>query len=599
MSSSTKIINVLKDDSFAEILSLFKSTPSGEVIFVLPKRSKAFQKEEHFAELRGVASEVKKTVSFLSSNPEANELAEKYRFDVLLARPSAPKQSVKAKAASNSLARAASVDVVNEIESFYEHPVDNEADGYEEPVALPVRRMNEVVHADKEDQHAVKIKVSKEKSYPIQVRQEVEAEDVDEDTDEALSAVWASQDLDEEKPEVRNFFKKSASAPVVTKERTKFVMPAKRRMAYSFGGAAVVVAAFLVYFNTGSANVTINPAATDLSFQLAVAASDSTASVNTSTLTIPGQAFSVKKSVTQTFNATGSKDVAQKARGVITLSNTTSAPQSLIATTRFESGDGHIFHSLTAVVVPAAKGSTAGTAEVQVIADKIGPDYNVPAGNFTVPAFKEQGNTVKYQSITGVSKAAMHGGTSGKATVVTQDDYNKAKDLLTVQLKQAIADEAKAQTEGLKVVEGAGVSIEAPTTTASVDDAADTFSMTLTGTLKTAGFKESDLTQLLASYVNSKYQLDIVPEKLKLNYTNTTFDDTAHALHMDLAVTGPGYAKVDEHKIVNDLLGKKQAQIESYLKSVPGITSANVLLSPLWVRSVPKNSDKVHVTVSR
>ncbi len=598
MSSSTKIINVLKDDSFAEILTLFKSTPSGEVIFVLPKRSKAFQKEEHFSDLREAANEVKKTVSFLSSNPEANEYAQKYDFDVLLARATTPKKAGKVSTAKVA-SRSASVDVVNEIESFYEHPADKYEDEEEEeeaPVAMPIRRMNEVVHADKEDQHSVKIKVSKEKAYPIQVRQEVESEDIDEETDEALAEVWGTQSALEEEPVVKNFFKKT---PAIKKERAPFVLPTKRRLAYTFGGAGFVLAAFLVYFNTGSANVTINPATTDLSFQLAVVASDSTAAVNTSTLTIPGQTFTIKKTVSQTFNATGSKDVAQKARGSIVLSNTGSAPQSLIATTRFESSDGHIFRSLTAAVVPAAKGSTPGTAEVQVIADKIGADYNVPAGNFTVPAFKEQGNTAKYQSITGTSKVAMHGGTSGKATVVTQDDFNKAKDLLTVQLKQAVSDETKSQTEGLKVVNDADIVIDAPTSTASVDDAADTFTMTLGGTLKTAGFKESDLQKLLAAYVNSKYQLDIVFEKLKLDYSSTTFDDAAHALHMNLAVTGPGYAKVDENKIVADLLGKKQAQIESYLKSVPGITSANVLLSPLWVRSVPKNSDKVHVTVSR
>ena len=45
--SSTKIINVLKDDSFQEILDLFKGTSAEEVIFVLPKSARAFKKEEH------------------------------------------------------------------------------------------------------------------------------------------------------------------------------------------------------------------------------------------------------------------------------------------------------------------------------------------------------------------------------------------------------------------------------------------------------------------------------------------------------------------------------------------------------------------------
>ena len=123
--------------------------------------------------------------------------------------------------------------------------------------------------------------------------------------------------------------------------------------------------------------------------------------------------------------------------------------------------------------------------------------------------------------------------------------------------------------------------------------------MSLDGTLKTAGFKEEDLKQLISGHVANKYNLDVVAEKLTVNYSDISFDPVSNILRMTVTVSGPGFAKVDEKKILSDLLGKKQAQIESYLKSVPNITSANVLLSPVWVRSVPKNSEKVHITVSR
>ena len=483
--SSTKIINVLKDDSFAEILALFKSTPAGEVIFVLPKRSKAFQKEEHFALLREAANEVDKIASFLSSDSKINELAQQHDFEILLARASAVKPTntrlgVKIKSRSNPIS------VVNQIESFYEQPLTEEE---EKPV-----------------------------SVPIQIRHEVEEEE-------------------EEQPQV-------SVAPI-------FKRPRKRRLLYTFGSAGVILVAVLVYLNTGSAQVVINPGITQLNFQLNASAGENIASVNASTLTLPGQTFTVKKSVSQTFNATGSKDVAQKARGSITLYNKTSSAQPLIATTRFESIDGHIFHSLTSVTVPAAKNSaTPGTVEVQVIADKIGSDYNVSAGTFGIVAFKEKGDTAKYQNITGTSSAAMHGGTSGKAIVVTADDFTKAKDLLTVQLKQAISDEAKAQTAGLKVINDADITIDTPISTAVVDDAADTFTMTLNGTLKTAGFKETDLQQLIVGYVNNKYNLDILAEKLTVIYSNVKFDTTSNTLHMTVAVTGPSYTKVDEQKIL-------------------------------------------------
>ncbi|HBT80602.1 MAG TPA: hypothetical protein DEB13_01520, partial [Candidatus Yanofskybacteria bacterium] len=67
--SSTKIINVLKDDKFEEILNLFKQASAKEVIFIVPKKAKAFSRPENFATLSQEANENGKSISLLSSNP--------------------------------------------------------------------------------------------------------------------------------------------------------------------------------------------------------------------------------------------------------------------------------------------------------------------------------------------------------------------------------------------------------------------------------------------------------------------------------------------------------------------------------------------------
>src|SRR3990167_9737321 len=81
--SSTKIINVLKDDKFEELLDIVKDTDASEVVFVLPKQTKAFKSEGHFVVLADEAKDSNRSISFLCSNPEINELAKKYKFDVL------------------------------------------------------------------------------------------------------------------------------------------------------------------------------------------------------------------------------------------------------------------------------------------------------------------------------------------------------------------------------------------------------------------------------------------------------------------------------------------------------------------------------------
>src|SRR5258706_13095511 len=81
--SATKIINVLKDDSFDEILDLFRNAQAEEVIFVLPKRSKVFSKEDHFLAFASEARSNNKKVSLMSSNPATNQAGVKYGFNIL------------------------------------------------------------------------------------------------------------------------------------------------------------------------------------------------------------------------------------------------------------------------------------------------------------------------------------------------------------------------------------------------------------------------------------------------------------------------------------------------------------------------------------
>jgi len=81
--SGIKIINVLKDDTLAEILELFRQAPAGEVIFVLPKNSKVFKKEDHFAAFASEAANSGKTISILASSPGVAAMARAFKFNVM------------------------------------------------------------------------------------------------------------------------------------------------------------------------------------------------------------------------------------------------------------------------------------------------------------------------------------------------------------------------------------------------------------------------------------------------------------------------------------------------------------------------------------
>src|SRR3990167_1411857 len=96
---ATKIINVLKDDKFEELLDIVKGTDASEVVFVLPKKARAFRSEAQFVALEKEIKKGDRSVAFLCSDLEVNELAKRYNFDVLStgseSKPKASKPKLK------------------------------------------------------------------------------------------------------------------------------------------------------------------------------------------------------------------------------------------------------------------------------------------------------------------------------------------------------------------------------------------------------------------------------------------------------------------------------------------------------------------------
>ncbi|MBP9822060.1 MAG: hypothetical protein KBC81_01270 [Candidatus Pacebacteria bacterium] len=618
--SSTKIINVLKDDSFQEIMDLFKATSADEVIFVLPKSAKAFKKEDHFASLKDECRTLGKSVSFLCSSPELNEMAKKYKFDVLLARaPVSKKVSHSSKVAPHD---TGSIDVVNEIESFYAEPaidsdsisttamakeeeVEDDDFGLEEPVNE--RRLDDIFVPEVKNQHSVKVSGVKEKAIPVDVA--FDYEPTEHHALQEIRSVWSSRPSEEVAPKLAmaSWFQRSRKTlsnfiPKASSGSRRSNRPTHRVALVAMACVAVVILGIVVFVTTGKAQVTIKPASQTLDVSINVFASDSTSAVNLANLAVPGQLFNIPKSLSQDFPATGHVDVAQKARGTITVYNELTSDQQLIATTRFESSDHHIFHTLTSINVPASKTVGGklipGSKDVQVIADKAGSEYNVAVGLFTVPAFKEKGDTNKFAKIYGQSTTQFLGGTSGQSTVVTDSDLSTAKKTLTDQLTNNIKDDLNSQISGLKILNDSQIAIGDATSTSQVDAKANTFKLSLTGSLKTVGFKESDIQVLVAQYIDSQKNMTVLPEKLTIVYENPKWDDAKNGLSFTVHITGPGYSKVDKDKIVSDLLGKNDADMKAYLSSISGISSAHVSLSPFWVRSIPKSQDKVRVELS-
>jgi hypothetical protein len=661
----TKIINVLRNDSFEDILGIFNKAPAGEVIFVLPKKHKAFSEETHFSDLAEAARDSGKSVLILASNPETSAMALKYNVGVLVNEtvPSKPAKARKVKAVKAEIVEEPVVtgevadmteqkneeqeisvdsgidaDLVESDESVIqetseldphaelqvalnnddddsgdqepdddvdERQVDDEPSSWQneegtpagfehEELPLPeaqlaaaaVRRqqpksMTDIIEPPTESN--VKINVPKKFEKPLNVDVKKEKRSAIDD----IEGVWAPRPAKPVRP--------TAPPRQITSPRS---FKLSRKTTTYLGGVVVALFVIAVFMSTGSADIIIKPRTSDLDFSLKVTASDKYSLVDPGMRKIPGQLFSVNKKVEQTFQSSGERDVAQKAKGKITVYNEYgTATQTLIATTRFESSSGMIFRTLKTVTVPGTTVKngeiTPGKIDVEVIADKAGDAYNIAAGKFTIPGFKEKGDMDRYNKFYGESTETMRGGIVGKAKVVTDQDYINAKETVSKKLISDIEAELHSQASGLKILTLSAPEVKEVNSNAQPDEAADSFVVSETAEIKTIAFKESDLYDLISLYIGNLNNLMILPEKLNLEFKDVKFNKDSSTLEFNVFVKGPAYAKIDKDKIIKDLIGKDEASIKDYVKGIEGIASARVILSPFWVRKVPANQDRI------
>ncbi len=660
-SMSVKIINILKDDTFPEILELFRQASPGEVIFVLPKNSKVFRKEDHFAAFASEANGADKTISILSSSPDINSWARRYKFNVISpSKPVSPskmdtkpveKSAVLASApppadddiqdisedayqsdvpmtSDETMGIAGQDDTEDEVNPLHgmhvedaDGPVDVDADksgDTDEPTAEELSTESDLVFAPAEAVHAELTAAldsvgpqASRKTVPVSggvgkpAKLSITRPD---DSPDYIDAVWrdkVSKNAQEQPVAAKKNSKGLLSfLPRLSRPKLPSGKGLPKKITTSIMVASLVLLGSIVYLTTGSAKVSVTPVSRPLSIQpISVQASDVFSSVDANFAKIPGQMTEISKTVTREMTATGQRDVASKARGTLTVSNTFSgAPQTLIATTRFESSGGLIFRTLQTVTVPGStvKNGTVvpGTVTVQVIADKPGAQYNLPAGTFTIPAFKEKGDTERYAKFTATSDMAFTGGANGPSAVVMQADIDNAQKAATDAVIEQITTAFNEQASGLMLLDGVRPTIGEIVSSARVDDAASTVSVTVSGTLKTVAFRKEDLDTLIREIILKKEHLAVLSDKLELKYSDILFKPDLSVLVFTVSISGTGYAPVDQDAIIHDVLGMKGDEIRNYFRSREGVESAAVTLSPFWVRSVPKNAEKVHLEVN-
>ncbi|MFZ2770129.1 MAG: hypothetical protein WAZ50_03330 [Minisyncoccia bacterium] len=295
--------------------------------------------------------------------------------------------------------------------------------------------------------------------------------------------------------------------------------------------------------------------------------------------------------------ASGEEKVSIKANGKAVVYNNTDTVVKLIRNTRFQAVDGKIFRILADISVPAKKGTTPGSLEVNLYADVAGVEYNIGLTDFTVPGLK---GDPKYSKVYARSKTAMTGGFVGVRKQVSDTDLAKAKATLEVTLKSELMLQAKAQVPADFILYPNLIVInysDLPQTSPKAD------SVTLNEQADFYGvmFKRSDLNNYLAQkkasqgIIVSVEIVDLASLDATLQKQSTQDFIKAEQISFELSGNARAVAIVPVENLKKDLVGSNKSDLASSLIKYPSIDNANVKIHPFWKNSFPTNVNDIKI----
>lgn len=298
-----------------------------------------------------------------------------------------------------------------------------------------------------------------------------------------------------------------------------------------------------------------------------------------------------KKDATVEFEATGQKDLGEKATGTVRFSTSSFAGLGTIpAGTKLTTSGGLVFTTNQAVTLTYQGGASAsGTTPVTAAGN--GTQYNGASGSLSgAPA-----------NVTAAFIGSSSGGTTNIVKVVSADDVERAKGQI---IGQSTDEEKKALLKKFpkdSVIIDSSFTVERgePVSAPAVDQQSANGKATLTvsTTYTVYAVSKAELDTYLKASIESK--IDTKTQKIYNTgidgATLSNYRKEGDVLFATVNANGGVGPKIDENQIKEQVKGKRYGEVQQSLESIDGIKEVDVQFSYFWVRTVPGNTDKITI----
>src|SRR3989338_5014312 len=375
----------------------------------------------------------------------------------------------------------------------------------------------------------------------------------------------------------------------------------KSKRKYFIWILALVSAVFFLFalsYFFSKAVVTVSPRAQD-----AVLNENLSANKDSTTDILPFDLVVISGEENTNITANEEKDVAEKATGAVIIYNTfSSSSQALDIDTRLEGSNGKIYKTVKRIVVPGmTKDSKPGSVEVKVYGAEAGADYNSAPLDFKIFGFR---GTPKYTKFYARSQGDITGGLKGKFPVISDSQKVSAENELKNTLKAKLLKKATDQIPAGFILFKDAAFLDGTSNIDYTSAKDKVLHVKFQGTLYGLLFNEQKLSKRIAENNVAGYDGSeiFIPNIRDLAFSLSNKDSISFAdvknINLNLSGAVKIVWKVDVDKLANDLLGKSKKEFNTVLLQYTNIDSADLVLSPVWRRSMPNKTKDLKIIVN-
>ncbi|MDR3125708.1 MAG: hypothetical protein LBU20_01375 [Candidatus Nomurabacteria bacterium] len=340
-----------------------------------------------------------------------------------------------------------------------------------------------------------------------------------------------------------------------------------------------------------SATITITAKTSDEKIDQAITIAKDNGATNAAGFKVKAIVLDPVKKLTEIeFTATGKKEVGEKARGQVMITNSENLDPVSISAGTYVFINNSRYTLDAAVTVPKVTGTVSapidGEVTASVTAEAMGAEYNTNSGVSATIAGYNAGDAK-------VASGGITGGSKENITVVQQSDIDKITDKLKSDTEN---NNMKTDLQGRfdistrAVPESFEISFGAVTSSPVVGEKADKAKASIEITYSMFGLKNDDVNNLLMAAAVGKLNnsgLGVFDNGYNqvqvLSFQATPTGGTARLV--TTAKIGPA---IDDEKLKSETAGMKKNEVKQMIEKISGVEKVEVSYFPFWVTKAPE-----------